>query len=313
MTGDSARMIEHNDPIKAILGTDGPSALAVITDLTGPFYRPIGAMMAIIPDQGTVGSLSSGCVEADIALNAQDALSSGQPRHLRYGVGSNAMDIKLPCGGGMGVMVLPNPDLSVLRNLQSKRDARMACCLMVDRSTGVMDVQTGDPVAVTNEQLLVPFPPSLRIITLGDGPEAGCFSILCAAAGYDHILLSDNLALKSQAVAAGSHWQHFSGSDLPADVDIDARTAVILFYHDHDREPSILSQALKTPAFYIGAQGSLKARDARIASLLALGVDEPSLKRLSGPIGLIPSARDPQTLAISVLADVVARASSAIA
>ena len=37
--------------------------------------------------------------------------------------------------------------------------------------------------------------------------------------------------------------------------DADPRTAVVLFYHDHDREPPVLAEALVSPAFYVGAQG----------------------------------------------------------
>jgi len=82
-----------------------------------------------------------------------------------------------------------------------------------------------------------------------------------------------------------------------------------LFFHDHDWEPPLLADALKTEAFYIGAQGSQRARDARLADLRAMDVPEEQLTRLTGPVGLIPSARDPGTLAVSVLAEVLSKAS----
>ena len=70
----------------------------------------------------------------------------------------------------------------------------------------------------------------------------------------------------------------------------------------------MLQAALAGPAFYVGAQGSLRAHQTRCAALRARGVDEAAIARLASPFGLIPSARDPRTLAVSVLADVLARA-----
>ena len=79
----------------------------------------------------------------------------------------------------------------------------------------------------------------------------------------------------------------------------------MLFFHDHDWEPPILAEAVSRPAFYIGAQGSMMARETRMRELAALGLEDAALARLRGPIGLLPSARDPRTLAISVLAEVL--------
>lgn len=89
---------------------------------------------------------------------------------------------------------------------------------------------------------------------------------------------------------------------------MDDRTAVVLFFHDHDWEPPILAGALETEAFYIGAQGSQRARDARLLMLRGMGVSDAACARLHGPVGVIPSARDAGTLAVSVLAEVLAKA-----
>lgn len=89
---------------------------------------------------------------------------------------------------------------------------------------------------------------------------------------------------------------------------IDPRTAIILFFHDHDWEPGILADALTSDAFYIGAQGSRRARDVRLLELEAMGVSKTDRARLFGPVGLIPSVRDAKTLAVSTLAEILAQA-----
>jgi xanthine dehydrogenase accessory factor len=88
----------------------------------------------------------------------------------------------------------------------------------------------------------------------------------------------------------------------------DKWSAIILFFHDHEWEPAILKSGLSTDGFYIGAQGSQRARDNRFKALEALGVENPELSRLHGPVGIIPSARDARTLAVSVLAEILALA-----
>lgn len=92
--------------------------------------------------------------------------------------------------------------------------------------------------------------------------------------------------------------------DLDA-LKIDADSAAVLFYHDHDYEPAILSYLLTTPAFYIGAQGSRSTQRTRLMRLAEMGVSEEAMSRVRGPIGLIPSSRDPRMLAVSVLAEII--------
>ncbi|MFU1478401.1 XdhC family protein [Roseovarius sp. C7] len=80
---------------------------------------------------------------------------------------------------------------------------------------------------------------------------------------------------------------------------------MLLFFHDHDWEPPILMASLQSKAFYIGAQGSRRARQLRNLELQMAGATAEELQRIKGPIGLIPSVRDPRSLAVSVLAEVL--------
>ena len=63
----------------------------------------------------------------------------------------------------------------------------------------------------------------------------------------------------------------------------------------------------------VGAQGSKRAGEARTAELQALGVPQEQCNRIVGPIGMIPSTRDPQTLAVSVMAEILNKAQSGFA
>jgi len=292
------------DPVNAVLAQEEVSALAIISEIEGPSYRPIGAMMAIPSVGPCVGNLSSGCIEADIAVHAREALQTGKPKRVRYGRGSPYIDIQLPCGGGLEILVVPNPDTNVLSSLSKLHGERIECALEVSRDEGTlalcdMDLQSDAAL------LRVRFRPEIKFLVFGKGPEAVTFAGMVETAGYPNELWSPDTETLVAAERLGCPTQQmFQTKELP-ELSADPRTAIALFFHDHDWEPPILKAALDTPAFYIGAQGSKKAQAERLRTLYNLGISEESLSRLKGPIGLIPSVRDPRTLAVSVLAEIL--------
>ena len=294
------------DPIRAILDSADDSVLAVIAGVEGPSYRPLGAMMAVMAAGTRMGTLSSGCIEADIALHAGETLATGAPRMIRYGMGSPFVDIELPCGGGLDILLVPRPDKVALKQVSERQAARDACSLVIDTTSGAMEVRDIGETARDDQALTVRFAPAIRFLVFGKGPEASTFAALVQSAGYPNLLLSPDTETLQAAEAAGCPTRHMTSQSFPADLAADDRTAVVLFFHDHEWEPPILQGALKTHAFYIGSQGSQRARDARVMTLRTMGVTSHDIARLHGPVGLIPSARDAGTLAVSVLAEVLA-------
>ena len=66
-----------------------------------------------------------------------------------------------------------------------------------------------------------------------------------------------------------------------------------------------MEQALRQPHFYIGAMGGRKAHAFRSEALQMRGVSEAEIATIRAPIGLFHSSRDPQTLALSTLGEVI--------
>lgn len=264
--------------------------------------------MTVLSSGETVGSLSSGCIEADIARHATDALLDAKPKLLRYGKGSPFIDLVLPCGGSLEVLLLPDPDKSVLRIVAETVEARKPCAIKIDVQTGAMDIAAPDEETGPPDTLIVNFQPDIRFLIFGNGTEASTFAALVNSLALPHLLLSPDDHTLRVGADQGCLTQLIQSPSMPRDLGVDAYTAVVLFFHDHDWEPDILETALGSQAFYIGAQGSRRARDNRIEHLRQRGVSPADLSRLRGPIGLIPSARDASTLAVSVLAEVLAAA-----
>lgn len=73
----------------------------MIIALEGSSYRPPGAATAFVSTGAQMVMLTSGRIEADVALHARDYLASGEVKRLKYGRGLPDMDIVLPCGRGV--------------------------------------------------------------------------------------------------------------------------------------------------------------------------------------------------------------------
>ena len=87
---------------------------------------------------------------------------------------------------------------------------------------------------------------------------------------------------------------------------IDPDTAVAVLQHDLDREIPLLEAALRASPFYIGALGSSRTHEKRVERLRQMGHSDESIARIKAPIGVFGRARDAQSLALSVIADIAA-------
>ena len=85
----------------------------------------------------------------------------------------------------------------------------------------------------------------------------------------------------------------------------DPWTAFVFLFHDHDWEIDLMARAFEMPHFYIGAMGGRKAHAMRRRALRERGITEEQLFTMRAPIGVFHSSRDPQTLALSTLAEVI--------
>ncbi|SEG68411.1 xanthine dehydrogenase accessory factor [Actinacidiphila yanglinensis] len=90
-----------------------------------------------------------------------------------------------------------------------------------------------------------------------------------------------------------------------ATADVDARTVICVLTHDPKFDVPLLERALGLPVAYVGAMGSRRTHDDRLARLRAVGLDETRLARLRSPLGLDLGARSPEETALSIAAEIV--------
>ncbi len=94
--------------------------------------------------------------------------------------------------------------------------------------------------------------------------------------------------------------------DVLAQAELDGHSAVVALTHDPKIDDLALMEALKSPAFYVGAIGSKKNNDARRLRLKEFDLSEGEIARLRGPVGLYIGSKTPPEIAVAILAEMTA-------
>ncbi|WP_024550396.1 XdhC family protein [Siccibacter turicensis] len=263
-------------------------ALVTLVEIRGGAARPLGAQMAVRDDGMYCGFVSGGCVESAAAHEALEVIASGTDRTVRYGEGSPWFDIVLPCGGGITLSIHKLRSAQPLQAVLEASSLRQAVSLRYCPASQTLTcVPPTHATGWYDAAFDVCYRPCTRVIVYGRSLEADATARVARAAGYD-VHTSDSFNPRTSFAL------------------MDAHTAVILLYHDLNRELPVLQAALAANPFYIGALGSMRTHAARVTTLNELGWREEDIARINAPIGIFPKARDAHSLALSVLAEVAA-------
>lgn len=283
-----------------------PGALVTIVGIEGGAPRPVGTQMAVLADGRFEGQISGGCVEPAIAAEVMGVIASGKDAILRFGRGAKAIDIQFPCGGGVDVLVHTAPEPAILQQALALITDRRPFALVQHPNGGRTEIATGPDLATgwRDAAFLRRFAPRTRALLIGRGQELEATARTAHAAGLDLHVASPSPESLAMLAPLGVPMTALTSPEQSWTLPIDTWTATVLLFHDHDWELRVLQKALAADGFYIGALGSPKTHRQRREKLLAHGVAEAELDRIRGPVGLISPARDPGTLAISILAEI---------
>ena len=153
----------------------------------------------------------------------------------------------------------------------------------------------------------VTFPPP-RLIVFGAVDFAAALCKLAKAAGWRAFVVDPRARFAQparfpdaeQVVAA---WPEDAFHQLGG---IDRATAIAVLTHDPKLDDAALVLALRSNAGYIGAMGSRRAQAKRRERLLAKGIEEAELERVSAPIGLDLGSLTAEETALSIMGEIVA-------
>lgn len=307
--------LAHDDVLPAMFAWQAEglrTVLVTLVSIEGGSPRPVGAQMAVCEDGRYAGYLSGGCLEQAIVLEAQALLEAGENRLVRYGRGSPYFDVRLPCGSGLDVYFDTQLPSGVLGTMRQLRRDRRPFALVTDLDTATSSVVSDEaPERMSRREdcrFTRVYLPEPRIALLGAGPAVSALCQIAQAAGIALDVWAGDDA--TRAVLDACHIAHFRTPAPPDDLfeRIDACCAVVIAFHDHVSEPGILQRVLAKPCFYIGVLGNHAVHRQRLAELEAMGFSADVLARIRAPIGAIPQAKGQATLAIGVLAEIMAEA-----
>ncbi|WP_426030998.1 XdhC family protein [Cypionkella sp. TWP1-2-1b2] len=296
------------------------AALATVVETWGSAPRRAGSQMAVSELGEMAGSVSGGCVEGAVVLEALEAIAAGVPRLLSYGVADEtAFTAGLACGGTIRVLVEPvAPMLGLLEDLVAARAARAAVGYVVDMADwsrrlmalgdeAAVDARLrADKAGVEDGRFILPCNPPLRLIVVGAVHVAQALVAMARLAGYDPILVDPRQSFATAARFPGEVILEAWPDEALLGLGLDSRTAVVTLTHDPKLDDPAIMVALRSGCFYLGCLGSRKTHAARLERLRAVGFSEAEIGRIRAPVGLAIGAQGPEEIAVSILAEVTA-------
>ena len=278
----------------------------------GSAPRPPGAWMVLRDDGQAQGSVSGGCIESDLIEQlSQGNFASAVPFVLRYGVTpEDARRHGLPCGGSMELLVEPAPDPAALEVLF----AHLAAGQRVRRSVVVGLSGATLAIAAANDQhrwddqtLSTIHGPAWRLLIVGAGQISSYLAQMALALDYRVFVCDPRSEYAEAWNVPGTTLVSAMPDDAVIDLRIDAHSALVALTHDPKLDDLALLEALKSPAFYVGALGSRTTsarRRERLLKYFDLSADQ--VDKLHGPVGLPIGSRTPPEIAVSILAEMTA-------
>lgn len=303
-------------------------ALATVVATWGSAPRPPGSHLLIDADGNFLGSVSGGCVEAEVITEAYDVIASGHARLLAFGVGDElAWSAGLSCGGTIKVYLERLDWTECLARLNEERRQRRPCVLARNLGTGEQRLilagdfatdlwaqelssrlATGQSFLIEREGagyfLELHLPPP-KLVATGAVHISQALVPLAKLAGFDLVIIDPRTGFASPErfpeTTLITEWPEAFFKSFP----LDARTGVILLTHEPRIDDEALQAALRATCFYIGALGSRKTHAKRLDRMTALGFPGPALAQIRAPIGLDIGASTPAEIAIAVMAQII--------
>ena len=298
------------------------AALATVVETWGSAPRPAGSQLAISGAGEMVGSVSGGCVEGAVVVEALEAMADGQPRLLTYGVSDEtAFAVGLACGGTIRILVDPVGPAALTETLLSQlteaRAAPRAVAMVTDTASWTRQLLTPGADAATDARLktdrsgleedgrfVAVHNPPLRLIVVGAVHIAQPLVTIARACGYAPTLIDPRGAFGSAGRFPGESILDDWPDEALVTLNPDARTAIVTLTHDPKLDDPAIRAALNSPAFYLGCLGSRKTHAKRLDRLTAAGFSPDQIARIHAPVGLDIGAKSPAEIAVSIMAQI---------
>lgn len=325
--------------------SDQDIAIITVVETWGSAPRPVGSKMIATKKGGIAGSVSAGCVEGAVIDESMEVVDEGKPRLIEFGVADDsAWEVGLACGGTIKVFIEPGWALdsiykplkehlisrkpfvtvSVLDGADEKINQKIlvepngdiigdlllseesgfkindVLQLLDDGKSTSMDLKDGTRIFIES------YPLPSKLIIIGAVHLAENLITIANSAGFDTILIDPR-----QGFASRERFPHVKELVLEwpdqamSNMVLDKSAYIAVLTHDPKLDDPALQIALRSNAHYVGALGSRRTNQKRLARLREAGLSEDQLSKLHAPIGLDLGGRSQGEIAISIMAEIV--------
>ncbi|MFV1876960.1 XdhC family protein [Nioella sp.] len=302
------------------------AALATVIETWGSAPRPVGSQLVISGEGDMEGSVSGGCVEGAVVIEAIDCLEGGTATVLEFGVADEqAFAVGLACGGRIRVLVEPVGRVIPVEMLEALVDARAGreqVAYVVNPDSGARRLVTGqgdaleaeiaerfrtDKSGFEGDWFIDIHNPPLRMAIVGAVHIAQALVPMARLAGYDPVVIDPRPAFGAEARFPGETLMEDWPDEALAAYGLDPRTAVVTLTHDPKLDDPAIRAALASDCFYLGCLGSTRTHAKRVERLTEAGFSADQIARIHGPVGLDIGAQGPAEIAISIMAEITSR------
>jgi xanthine dehydrogenase accessory factor len=283
-------------------------AIATVIRAWGSSPRRPGSMMAVRDDGLFEGSVSGGCVEADVVVRARMLIPDEGFELVEYGVeDARAWEVGLACGGRITILIqtISEPFFSaeLLDWLANERTTHRGVHISTDLETGL----SRSGASTSESHISYFYPPPLRLAIVGAVHIAQALAPMARLAGYETIIIDPRNSFAAAERFKGEVVDTRWPDEALVEWKPDSGSAVVMLTHDPKLDDPALDLALKSDAFYIAALGSRATHAKRVERLRAMGYDDVAITRVHGPAGLAIGSVTAPEIAISILAQMTQR------
>ena len=285
--------------------------LVTVVKTWGSSPRPPGALLAVRDDGHVVGSVSGGCIEDDIVERSRrEGAYVKRPQAVTYGVSAeDARKFGLPCGGTIQLVLeplAPQSRIGELLDLVQQGNLVARTLDLESAEVALGPARAADGLAFDGQVLTTVHGPRYRMLVIGAGQLSKYLAQIAVGLDYQVTVCDPREEYTETWDIPGITLVKTMPDDTVVAMKLDERCAVVALTHDPKLDDLALMEALKSPAFYVGALGSRANNAKRRQRLEEFDLTPEQIAHLHGPIGLYIGSRTPPEIAISILAEITA-------
>lgn len=335
-------ILEHAE---RLINANQQVSLVTLVEAKGSTYRRQGAKMIVSHHRDTMGAISGGCLERDVAEHALQVLETNKPKLIKYELDDDVVfGLGLGCGGAISLLVEPleeewlapiiaDQNEVVLVKVIASEDDQINLGTHALYKGGELVWEKADlglaeelirhceeAIVLQRSQIVelikegkpirlyldyLPLPNQLAIFGAGD--DVIPVAKLAVEAGFKVIIMDHNPNNYSETRFPNTSFIRWIGVETIAKLDINNKTACLIMSHHIERDAKALEVLIDTDAYYIGLLGP-RHRFERLVENHYTQDKQRVLNdsRIYAPVGLDIGSETSTEIAISIISEIIA-------